>query len=122
MSLKRTLNGNTLVLYDGKNPVLVMKEEQKGEEVIVTLEGSLNSRTVYDFQDEMMALAIFGVHLKLDFANVTNISSACSHSLLKIQQKIDEIGKGSLVLLHVPSNIYEEMETIGMTELLMIED
>ena len=122
MKLTRKVEGDCIQLADDTNVIFTMKEIKEDNYVTVILEGSLRSDVVYDFQDEMVTLALFGLDLKLNFSAVTYLSSACAKALLEIQQKMDSIGKGSLVLLKIPEVILKELESTGLSELLMIED
>ena len=42
--------------------------------------------------------------------------------LLEIQQSIDQLGCGSLTLVKVPKDVYRSLDSIGLTDLLMIEE
>lgn len=121
MNFTRRIEDHCIYLTEGTNVILKMKETKEDDHVNVILEGSLKSDFVYDFQDEMITLILLGLHLKLDFAKVTYLSPTCTSALLRIQQKIDSIGKGSLILSKMPAVILEELESIGFSELLMIE-
>lgn len=125
MSITRITKEDTIVLMDNAKQVLAITELQDEKEqdcIVVVLEGSLKSDTVHEFQDEMITLAIFGMNIKMDFAKVTYVSSACVQALLKIQQKMDNVGKGSLTIIKLPSQIRAEFDSTGISELLMIED
>lgn len=122
MSLHRTVEGDTLILKDGEKEILAMGEAADGNAVTLTLRGMLRSDTLHDFQDELIALTTLGMDLIVDFAGVTYLSTACQQALLTVQQKMDSLGKGSLTLVKLPPNIYEEFEKTGASELLMIAE
>lgn len=122
MSITRTVRDDALILSDGTELVLTMKEVQDDAGVLVSLNGSLRSDTVHDFQDELVALATLGLDMRLDFSKITYLSYACMQALLVVQQKMDSMGRGSLTLIKIPPAILAEMESTGISELLVIED
>ena len=122
MSLHRIVEGDTLILKDGEQEVLSMGEAADGNAVTLTLRGMLRSDTLHDFQDELIALTTLGMDLIVDFEGVTYLSTACQQALLTVQQKMDNLKKGSLTLIKLPPNIYEEFEKTGASELLMIAE
>lgn len=122
MKLQRKTNDNTISLYDGPNLIFQMTEAEKDGAVELVLSGSLRSDAVHDLQDELAALAGMGMDLVLDFSKVTYLSSACQQALLVIQQQMDRTGKGSLTICKLPGAILKELESTGISELLMIEE
>lgn len=122
MKLTRKVEGNSISLTEGTTVVFTMKENREDKCMTVFLEGSMKSDVAYDFQDEMMMWIIYGFDLKLNFSAVTYLSSSCARALLNIQQKIDDIEKGSLVLSKMPVSILKDLESMGLSDLLMIED
>lgn len=120
--MKRIVNDEQLVLLDGQKEILRINEIQEQNVVKIKLDGSLRSETAYDFQDELTALAILGMDLQLDFEKVTYLSAACVQVMLKLQQKMDDIGRGTLTLVKLPETIYAELQSTGTSELLMIEE
>lgn len=122
MSLHRVMEGDTLILKDGEKEILAMAESADGNAATVALRGMLRSDTLHDFQDELIAMTTLGMDLVVDFSGVTYLSTACQQALLTVQQKMDSLGKGSLTLVKLPPNIYDEFEKTGASELLMIAD
>lgn len=122
MSLRRVIEQDTLRLLDGDQEILSMEEQAEEDRVKITLRGALRSDTVFDFQDELVGLAILGMSLVLDFSGVTYLSTSCQQALILVQQKLDAAGKGTLLLTGLPQEIYGEFEKTGASELLMIEE
>ena len=122
MRLTRKVDGNSISLLEGTNTIFTMKETREDMCMVVTLEGSMKSDVEYDFKDEMMMLIFCGLDLKLDFSKVDYLSPSCARVLLYIQQEIDKRERGSLVLSKMPIAILKELESTGLSELLMIED
>ena len=120
MGVCRVVENDTLRLIEGTETVLSIQESLDGNVVSVKLEGKLRSDLVLDFQDEMCALATLGFDIVLDCANVQYLSATFQRSFIVIQQKLDAVGKGSMVLNRVPKEIYEEFEQSGMIDLLQI--
>ena len=119
----RVQEGDTLILKSGEEFILSVQEilREKDHAFDIVLTGNLRSDAVHDLYDELESLVIMGFGLRIDMEKVEYISSACSKAFLNLQLKVDREGKGSLVLRNVPSAIYAQMESIGLTELLEIE-
>lgn len=110
-----------LQLLDKGQKVLTIKEQKTDSHLTLSLSGSLKSDTEHDFEDELMAAAVMGMEVVLELEGVTHLSAACANAMLRIQQCMDKLNRGSLLLTKVPSEIFMRMEQIGLTELLMIE-
>ena len=121
MALQRKVTGDTLCLMNGGEQVLSMREVQKDRCFEIILEGSLKSDVVFDLQDELTSLMIAGFDLRLDLEKVTYLSPACANAFLDIQMEMDRKGKGSLTLCSVSGAVMQQLESTGMSELLMIE-
>lgn len=120
MSIIRNVKGDTLVLLEDGKEILSITEVIKDQRVNIRLDGSLKMSVEHDFLDEMMTFVILGFDLSIDFTNVHYLSSACVEVLLKIQQKMDDQGKGNLFLYYIPKDILDELKSTGMSELLDI--
>lgn len=108
-------------LYDGDQAVVTMKEETGERAITLKISGALRSDTELDFRDELMALVSVGSHVILDCAEITYMSNSCQFALLDVQQQMDQTGKGSLKLIHVPQNLYADFEKTNLSGLLDIE-
>lgn len=120
--LNRKIEGDSIVIYDGQTSILTIFEQEMDSGVVVKLVGELRSETVHDIQDELVALITVGANITVDFTEVTYIASTAQHLFLRVQQKIDDIGRGVLTLQNLPAPIYQEFEKTGTSELLMIEN
>lgn len=122
MALKRIVEQDTLRLMDGDTELMAMEEAAEGNAVSVNLRGNLRSEAALDFQDELCALATLGMDVTLDFGQVQYLSVACQRALVTVQQKMDTMRKGSLVLTRLSQLLLSTLEETGMTELLQIKD
>ena len=122
MQLKRKVVGDTLYIQDGENTILSMEEKQDDDGYRITLQGSLRSETLHNFQDELSAFASFGMDLILDLKGIEYVAPSCVDVLIQTQQRMDEIGKGSLTIVAVPDKILKEWDRNGITQVLMIEE
>lgn len=119
--MKRRIEGDTIHLMDGALTVLSMEEIMEPGKALVRFSGNLCSDTVHDVKDELMAMTMMGVEITLDLQQVQSICAACQHVFLQIQQKIDERGKGRLILTKLPDAIFTQLDEVGLTSLLEIE-
>ena len=121
MRLERTVNEGEIILSDGAQRVLTIRENQENDDFTIELDGSLKSDTVHELQDELEMLLVMGFDLKVDLRKTTFVSAACADVFLNLQLKVDEREKGSLTLVNVPQKIMEEFRNTGIAELLRIE-
>jgi len=120
--LNRTIEGSTIIFKEGSTTVLTIDEKQTDSGILMTLSGELRGEVAHDLQDELIALTTVGANVEVNFKDVTYISSTTQHIFLPVQQKMDAMRRGSLVLKQMPASIYEKFEQTGASELLMIED
>lgn len=121
MRLNRTVRDGALILSDGQETILTIQEEKKDNAFHILLDGKLQSDVVHDLQDELNSLVIMGFDLRIDLQKVRYISSSCARVFLDIQILVDKNQKGSVTLCNVPAEIMQQLESTGMTELLIIE-
>lgn len=120
--LNRKIEGNSIVFRNGSLTVLTIEESETDNGIVMALKGELRSDVAHELMDELTALATVGVGILVDFSGVTYITSTILDVFLSVQQLMDSIKKGSLVLCKMPSAIYQEFEKTGTAELLLIED
>ena len=120
--LNRKIEGDSIVFDDGTTIVLTVEEKSTDQGILLLLNGQLRSEVAHDIQDELIALATVGVNIVVDFGKVTYISPTTQHSFLRVQQKMDTMGKGTLLLRKLPIEIFREFEKTGASELLLIEN
>jgi anti-anti-sigma factor len=119
--IKRKIIDDTLIYADEAGEVVSVQETEEGNRIILTVKGQLRTDVVHDIQDELIALTTVGANIVVDLAGVTYLSSTAQHMFLNTQRKMDDMGKGTLVLRKLPAAIYQEFEMTGASELLMIE-
>ncbi len=121
MALTRTYGQDSWTLSDGHEEILSVHETMSEKEVTVTVSGSLRSDTEHYFYDELVALSTVGMDIILDCKDLRYIANACQIALLSVQQRMDQMGRGTLTLRNVPPNILADFEKTNLHELLMIE-
>ena len=120
--LNRTMDGSMIVFQEGETTVLTVDEKQTDSAIVMALSGELRSEVANDLYDELVALTTVGANVEVDFSGVTYISSATQHIFLRVQQKMDSMKRGNLLLRNIPDPIYREFEKTGTAGLLMIEE
>ena len=119
--LIKKIEGDSIVFYDGDTAVLTVCEKEDDNLITLEMKGELRSDAAHEVQDELVALATVGINIIVDLSSVTYIAPTAQHIFLRTQQKIDSIGKGSLLLTGPAENVYREFEKSGLSELLMIK-
>lgn len=119
--LTRKLEDCAIVFYNGAEQILKITEEETEYGILMAISGELRSETAHELLDELTALATVGVQVVVDMAEVTFITSTILDVFLTVQQTMDTMGKGALVLRKMPPQIYHQFEQTGTAELLMIE-
>lgn len=122
MSIQRKVENDTLHLFDGSTEILSIAESVEGNKVLIKLSGMLRSDTAHDFQDELIALTMLNMNMILDMSKVEYISSTCQQVLLAVQQKMDELGKGSLLITNMTPKLKAEFDSVGFSQLLDIAE
>ena len=90
---------------------------KNGEEMIVELEGRLDTTTAPDF-DSFLTNNLMGVHaLTINCENLVYVSSAGLRVLLTAHKKM----KGSMKLTNVQELVMEVFEMTGFSDILVIE-
>lgn len=124
MAIERTTFGGVTYFTENGKEFLSIAEtaEPSGKTVEFSIAGNLRSDVRYDLSDEMMLCIAMKKNIILNLENLEKIANACMSSLLEVQQSIDQMGIGSLTLRSVPKPVYKSLDSIGLTDLLMIED
>lgn len=120
--MNRKIDGDCIVYYDGASAVLTVEEKSTEQGILIKLLGQLRSDIAYDIQDELIAFTTVGAKITVDFEKVSYIAPTAQHIFLRVQQKMDACGKGTLVMKKLPDEIYMEFEKTGVSELLLIEN
>lgn len=121
-TVEQSAEATVITLADGSKQILAIEEKVCDEGFQLTLSGSLTSDTAYHLQDELDAFISLNKSVKVDFAGVTYISAAAIQSLRNNQRYIDDFRMGKLTLQNVSNEIYEQIDKLGVAELLPIED
>lgn len=119
--MERKIVGDSILFCVENKTVLTLKEYERDGSIVIQLSGELRSDFVHDFQDELIALATVGAAVIVDLKDLSYLSPTAQHSFLTVQRKMDSIQKGSLTLCNLSEAIYQEFESTGASELLMIE-
>lgn len=82
-------------------------------ELLIELEGRLDTLTSPGFDDELEELLPKAEKLTLDFKNLEYISSAGLRSLLAAQQYMEDNKRPTVTVLNVNKNIRETFELTG---------
>ena len=119
--LNRRIEDDTIIFSEGANVFFSVEEKETDQGIQLVLSGEMRSNVAHDILDEMIALTTVGANILVDFGKVTYISPTAQHVFLRVQQKMDEMGKGMLTMAGLSDEIFQEFERTGASELLMIE-
>lgn len=97
--------------------ILKKKEET---ELVVSLEGRLDTSTAPELEKEVLNDLNDVMHLVLDFEKLMYVSSAGLRVLLMLHKRMNAV-KGSMELRNVDENIMEVLEVTGFTDFLTIQ-
>lgn len=120
--LTRKIEDDSIIFYDGTSSILTIHERETGNSITLDISGELRSDVAHDILDELIALATIGADVVVDLKEVTYIAPTTQHIFLRVQQKMDSIGRGSLTLKKPAETVYREFELTGVSELLMFEN
>lgn len=120
--LNRRIENNSIVFRNGSVVVLIIEETETDNGITMALRGELRSDVAHELLDELTALATVGISIMVDFSEVTYITPTILDVFLSVQQLMDSMQKGVLILRKLPAEIYSEFEKTGTSELLLIED
>lgn len=99
--------------------MLKIEQEMKGTDLILTLEGRLDTTTAPQLENELKK-SLDGVKkLTFDFKALEYISSAGLRVLLSSQKQMNR--QGEMVIKNVNSDIMEIFDVTGFSDILTIE-
>ncbi len=99
--------------------MLNINKEQNAENLVVTLEGRLDTTTAPQLETELKA-SLDGIkELKFDIAKLEYISSAGLRVLLSAQKSMSK--QGNMVVANVSEEVMEIFEVTGFSDILTIE-
>ncbi len=94
-------------------------KNQNGEELIVVLEGRLDTTTAPQLEGELKTSTEGITKLVLDMENLSYLSSAGLRVLLSTQKVMNK--KGEMIVKNVNETIMEVFEVTGFIDILTIE-
>ncbi len=99
---------------------LVIHKELKGTELLISLDGKLNTFTASNLEAELRQ-NIDGIEtLGFDMKNLTYISSSGLRVIMKAEQIMSQNGK--MILRNVQQDVMDVLEVTGLSEDLNIEN
>ncbi len=98
---------------------MTINKTANGNELIIALEGRLDTTTAPQLDDELKA-SLGGVeNLQFDFSKLEYISSAGLRVLLSAQKVMNK--QGTMVIRNISDEIQEIFEVTGFVDILTIE-
>lgn len=96
------------------------KVEQKGDIIIIRMEGRLDASTSSAMEQKILSLIEEG-HFKmvLDFSGVEYLSSAGMRLMLSISKKLKQL-EGEVVVCHLNSDVMDVIKMAGFDRVLKI--
>lgn len=98
---------------------MTIEKKLTGVELILTLEGRLDTNTAPQLEAVLKASLPGVAHLVLDFAQLDYLSSAGLRVLLEAQKQMNK--QGDIVVRHVNETIAEIFDMTGFCDILTIE-
>ena len=99
--------------------MLNINKTQNEKNLVIALEGRLDTMTAPDLESQLQA-SIAGVeHLSFDLAKLEYISSAGLRVLLSAQKTMNK--QGDMVVKNATEEVKEIFEVTGLTDILTIE-
>ena len=97
---------------------MVIKKNVNGSEMVIELEGRLDTNTAPDLEKEVSDLA--GIKLLIfDFAKLEYVSSAGLRIILSCQKQMDL--QGNMIIKNVNESIKDVLDITGFSDVLTIE-
>jgi anti-sigma B factor antagonist len=100
--------------------MIKVKKEQNGSELLITLEGVLDTPATPDLIEALDGCYEGLTKLTFEFKDLEYLTSAGLRVLLEAQQEMDDI-EGEMILRNVNNNIMEVFELTGFDDVLTIE-
>ena len=98
---------------------MTITKTQNGTDLIVAVEGRLDTLTAPDFENEMKAVLDNVENVTLDFANLEYISSAGLRALLLVRKAL--YGKGEVKIINANDLVKEVFEVTGFINVLDVQ-
>ena len=119
------LTYNNVIKYDKKCMIdkggngMNINKAQDGSKLTVSLEGRLDSNTAPQLETELKQSLDGITELRLDFSELSYLSSAGLRVILAAQKQMNR--QGSMVVANVNETIMEVFTITGFTDILTIE-
>ncbi|MCB9111583.1 MAG: STAS domain-containing protein [Anaerolineales bacterium] len=94
---------------------LLMQSESKGDIVVVTVSGRIDSETAPDFDAELVKATGNSAKLVLELKGVDYMSSAGLRAIVKAAQAVEPKG-GSVKLAAAPELVSSVLYTVGLNQ------
>ena len=98
---------------------MTINETKNGDELIISLEGRLDTMTAPELEEELKKVLPETEQLTFDFEGLEYISSAGLRVLLSAQKVMSK--QGSMKITHANETIMEIFEVTGFVDILTIE-
>ncbi|MBR2995632.1 MAG: STAS domain-containing protein [Lachnospiraceae bacterium] len=98
---------------------MTINETRNGDELIISLEGRLDTMTAPELEEELKKVLPETKQLTFDFEGLEYISSAGLRVLLSAQKVMSK--QGSMKITHANETIMEIFEVTGFVDILTIE-
>ena len=98
---------------------MTIEKKQNGNELVVALEGRLDTMTAPELEAELAQSMGSAEKLELDFSKLDYISSAGLRVLLSAHKTMS--AKGGMKVTHVNEIVREVFEVTGFSDILTIE-
>ena len=98
---------------------MTIQKKQNGDELIVELEGRLDTMTAPELETELKGSLDKVQSLTLDFSKLEYISSAGLRVLLSAHKAMS--AKGGMKVIHVNEIVQEVFEVTGFADILTVE-
>ena len=100
---------------------LSVEESAAGKTVTFRVTGNIVFDAAPLISYELQALATTDCDVTFDCAGLTAISNSCMDGLIKTQQIMDSLGKGTLRIINMPDAIREDFRKSGAEGVLDVE-
>ncbi len=118
--MERVYTEDTIRFMEKDQEKASIREQQDGNNILMSLTGSISGEITNALLDEMTALIIAGQGITLNLSDVTYLAPSVMEVFLQMERKLEEKNK-ILQITQMPQSIYNEFKARGMHDLLEIE-
>ncbi|MCI2069430.1 MAG: STAS domain-containing protein [Bacilli bacterium] len=97
---------------------MIVHSDKKGQELIISLSGSVNTQTAGQFEEALKAQIADVTKLTIDMKDVDYVSSAGLRVFLWAVNQMDE--KGDLKVINLKPEVKEVFDLTGFSDILNI--